>query len=40
MSIGMFEQIAMGLTVLQGVQGVMSTTNVDQVFEMYEIPSR
>ena len=32
------EQIAMGLTVLQGLQGVMSTTNVDQVFEMYEIP--
>ena len=32
------EQIAMGLTLLQGVQGVMSTTNVDQVFEMYEIP--
>ena len=40
MSIGGIEpeQIAMGLTVLQGLQGVMSTTNVDQVFEMYEIP--
>ena len=36
------EQIAMGLTVLQGLQGVMSTTNVDQVFEiclLYTSPS-